>query len=47
MKKKIIKAVIGLVTILLFAHGFSEGMEWHRIAACSLGGVCLCLLALK
>ena len=41
MKKGIIKAVLIIVAILLLTHGFTEGMEWHRIASVIGGGMIL------
>ena len=37
MKKRIINVVINILLVLImivsFIHGFSVGMEWHRIVA--------------
>lgn len=33
--------LVELVVVALFYHGFSEGMEWHRLASISIGGVLL------
>ena len=41
MKKDVIKVIWIIVAIAAFAHGFTDGMEWHRIAACMIGGMSL------
>ena len=46
MKKiKWYRVLIAISVIILFAHGFSEGMQWHRILCVNLGGFLLGILA--
>lgn len=37
--KKWHKIILGVVSIVLLAYGFTDGMEWYRILSIMLGGL--------
>ena len=37
-REKIHKVILSVIVLAAFAHGFSEGMEWHRLLCCGIGG---------
>lgn len=41
MGKKLVKLGLLILATVALCYGFSEGMEWHRIAAVMIGGLCL------
>lgn len=41
MKQKLIRTALVAVSIVALSYGFTEGMEWHRIASCMIGGLCI------
>jgi hypothetical protein len=41
MKLKLIRTTLVAIAIIALSYGFTEGMEWHRLASCILGGLCI------
>jgi len=41
MKQKLIRTALIVVGIIALSYGFTEGMEWHRLASCMIGGLCI------
>lgn len=41
MKRKLNRTALIAIAIIALSYGFTEGMEWHRLASVIIGGLCI------